>query len=404
MPRPVVGNYTVTDNVNTVTHTTSLPTHSQGDLLICIAVLSRQNTILTINQGYTPLFNVVGMSAGRALTFRAFAKVAGASEVAPTVTSGAAGWTGMIIIAVSGATSVIGDITNATGIVLQPPDYHPTLPACTVNYADSIAIRVCMASDDNQAATTPSPPAGHTTVVGREDGAGRLAYGVCWANADPSSIATADWMNFWTSFASDEVEGVFTIVVPPASQIIAPSGIDGEENFGSSKTIFRMYPSSVLSAEGFGATKATFKIDPTGIGSLEAHGNGKLNSRLYVGAILSEEGFGTPLFKVFLLPTGMSSEEAVGSLELHLRLLLSGIVSEEALGSLFLFTTAPIYFEVVPRERLTNVLSRHRILKVGARSRVLEITSRERFLKILARVREYDVKIRGRIFKGSGEG
>ena len=217
MARPTIGTTVVSQTATSATHTATLPSHSTGDLLVVVGYVTRADTTMTINEGYTALFAAQGITDTRSLTFRAFAKVAGASESAPVITSGDAGGSQVAFVTnFENATATVGDIETSTAIASDPGN-DPTWASMTVSNDESVAFRYAFASDDNQAVSEPAVPAGHTSIGFGEDSGGLLGFGVLSVDADPTTLAAATWIGMWGQFAVDEVEGLVTIVIPPAA-------------------------------------------------------------------------------------------------------------------------------------------------------------------------------------------
>ncbi len=222
MARPVFGAATRSTS-NATTLTATLPTHSEGDLLVVVAHATRRDVTVAINEGYTALFAAVRNSQPRPLSFRAFAKIAGASETDPVVTFGGSGQNCGDAIAYSGTTTTIGDIVSTTSIINGAAQTDAIWPSASVSDTDSIAIRYTGASDDNQVATPPALPAGHTIIIEGEGGGGTWYVATVRVDADPATLAAGTWANIWDSFGTNETEGECTIVIPPPPP---PAGVD----------------------------------------------------------------------------------------------------------------------------------------------------------------------------------
>ncbi len=224
MARPTIGATQLSESFTSTTHVATLPSHSEGDVLVVTGMISRNNTTIIINQGYTALHAVVGLTDTRSLCFRSFAKVAGASEVAPTLTAGesANNWFATVT-AFAGATATVADIQASTAIAAGV-DVDPNWASMSVDDDDSVAFRWAWASDDNQAVSEPSAPAGHTSRGFGENAGGQLGYGILSVNADTPTLAAATWTGMWGSFAADEVEGLLTLVIPPSTSTKTASG------------------------------------------------------------------------------------------------------------------------------------------------------------------------------------
>ena len=217
MARPTIGATTQSETATSTTHTATLPSHSEGDLLVVSAFITRADTTMTINESYTALFAVQGITDTRSLCFRAFAKVAGASETAPVITAGVSTGSHIAFVtAFGGATDTVGDIQTSTAIAAGV-DNDPNWASMTVDEDDSVAFRYAVASDDNQAVSEPSVPAGHTSRGFGENSGGTAGWGLLSVDADTTTLSAATWTGLWGSFAVDEVEGLVTIVIPPAS-------------------------------------------------------------------------------------------------------------------------------------------------------------------------------------------
>lgn len=215
MTRPTIGAQTESQ-ATTITLTVTLPSHSEGDLIVISGACTRVNTTMTINEGYTALHAVQGITDTRSLCFRSFAKIAGASETNPVITAGATP-VGIYAIATAfGGAGAAADV-QASFAIAAGVDNDPNWASTSVDDTDSIAFRYAWASDDNQDTAGPTPPSGHTEEAYGENSGGTLGFGVLSVNADPATLAAASWTAAWLSFAVDEVEGVLTLIIPPSA-------------------------------------------------------------------------------------------------------------------------------------------------------------------------------------------
>ena len=215
MTRPTIGAQTESQGT-AITLTVTLPSHSEGDLIVISGMCTRVNTTMTINESYTALHAVQGITDTRSLCFRSFAKIAGASETNPVITAGATP-VGMFAIATAfGGAGAAADV-QASFAIASGPDNDPNWASTSVDDTDSVAFRYCWASDDNQAVSEPSPPSAHTSEAFGENSGGTLGFAALSVNADPATLAAATWTGLWGSFAVGEVEGILTLIIPPSA-------------------------------------------------------------------------------------------------------------------------------------------------------------------------------------------
>jgi len=257
MARPTFGAGTRSSIDANTALTAVLPSHSTNDLIIIIAHANRNDTTITINEGYTALFAAVSEANTRPVTFRAFAKIAtSGSETNPVVTFGASGNQVCDAIVFSGTSLTIGDIVSVTTIADGTEQSDVVFPSASVSTTDSVAVRYCGASDDNQVVTPPAAPSGHTIIVEGEGGGGQWYMATMRVDADPATLGSATWSSIWASFATTEVGSECTIIIPPpSSNDPAITDVDTDEDIDDKQT------GVVITGTDFEASQGTGKVE-----------------------------------------------------------------------------------------------------------------------------------------------
>jgi hypothetical protein len=117
---------------------------------------------------------------------------------------------------------------------------------------------------------------------------------------------------------------------------ILSAGITPAESFGTATLLpgpVSITPSGITGAEAFGTARMVSKISPSAIASAEAFGTAKIGQQIVPSGIAGAEAFGVARMVLFITPSAISSAEAFGSARIALRILPSAIASGEAFGS-----------------------------------------------------------------------
>jgi hypothetical protein len=138
------------------------------------------------------------------------------------------------------------------------------------------------------------------------------------------------------------------VILRPATQDIAPTGIASGEAFGTASITFSLSPTGITSSEAFGTltlTPGEVFILPTGVASSEAFGTLHVFTPIALAGIASSEAFGTLSLGLGIQPVGIASAgtgaAAFGTPSIVLIIRPTGIASAEAFGTLSLAAPAP---------------------------------------------------------------
>lgn len=205
VPTPTFG--TVSTGAGTSVQPT-LPSYSSGDLLICFTVTDGSETH-SIDQGYSAVTGLGDLDDGQ-FTMSVMAKVAGASETAPTVSFTSEGYASSVI-------SISGQYSSWEGAISTPASSSSatiTAPGVTTTVDDSL----CLAFGGNDRDRgTPGTPGNSWSdgVRSVSSGSGGCGYAIASKDIASSSTATSDCT--WTISASDQVQGVVIEILSAAA-------------------------------------------------------------------------------------------------------------------------------------------------------------------------------------------